>query len=117
MTTTITIAGTPRTGALLGYQSSRPSGNIVHQIPGSNTPAVTIGPVGLRTGTLEVGFSTEAAVVAVENALLDGTVATLIDTTFASVNMSFIVHGDLVRTLETDAKKLWSLSIEFQETS
>jgi hypothetical protein len=117
MTTTLSDGTTSYTPDLLGYTASRPVGNRVHPIPGSDSPAISVGPTGLRTGTLQFRFISEASVMAVESSILGGAVFTLADTTYGSLNMSFVITGDFVRTLEPVTKTVWDIHLDFQEVT
>lgn len=118
MPTTISYAGgTITPSAITGFESERTSGNIVHSIIGSTEPARTYRPAGLRTGTLHLGFASEAEAVAAEAAHATGTEFT-ISGTIAPASFTYIVAQDGHIALAIDAtRKAWTLDVDFQEVT
>jgi hypothetical protein len=116
MASTITQGDTTITPALvLGYDSSRTSGNIVHWILGRPDPDITLRPARLRNGTLKLLFRTEAAAAACLS-LHSGTgVFTLADPDVSSVGMRYAVDGSIDISLDPQTLEMWVVSVAYQE--
>lgn len=115
MATTITNGTDTLTPTLIdGWEATREARTIVHQILGSNEPAVTLRPQGLRAGTLEIVVGTDASLAAsIEEMLCAGELLALASTS-QPVGMSFVVSGDVTTRLNA-TRKVWLISAEFQE--
>lgn len=118
MTTTITRGATVITPRLvIGYTSTRDSKNVIHDLWGTSAPAVSLGPLGTRSGTLEMLFLTEAESVAAESAhALSGSFL-LADTDRPSVGMTYVVAGRVTRSLDASTGTRWLLSVDFREAT
>lgn len=113
--TTITQGGTTLTPTLvLGYESERESGNIVHPIIGTGIPDITFGPASLRTGTLTIFCLDHAAALAVEALHLVAGYFVLADVDLPGINMKYVPAGKIAVKLD-DARKRWTVEIDFQE--
>lgn len=117
--TTSTITGgastiTPQ--LIVGYSSTRPAKTIIHPVLGLSAPAVTLDNSGLRTGSLQCLFLTEAAASTSAGILATAAIFALADTVNTTVNMNFVVSGDIVVALDTDTF-LWTVTFTYQETS
>jgi hypothetical protein len=122
MSTVITYSG----GAInpdmvLGYQSQREAGNIVHPILGRDNPDITFRPARLRTGRLELGFYSDTAEedsLAAEEAHALGVIFNLASTDRGSIEMSYVVAGSVVRSLAVPSGTgAWTLDVDYQEVS
>lgn len=110
---------------ILGYESSRPGGAIVHPIIGRPDPDVTLRPAGRRTGTLELLFAgeelaaNEAAAAAAEAAHATPAVFTLTSTDRPSLAMSYVVPatGRIARQLDAATRNAWTVRIDFHEVA
>ena len=100
---------------ILGYASSRTSSNIVHRIIGRNDPDVTLGTLGLRTGTLELLTDTLAEAFQKEAHLALSGVQQLADTEVPQVNMRFVVVGDVSVTLDDTTRTAAVVGFNYQE--
>lgn len=101
---------TPR--ALSGYTSDQEGGSIRHDILGRSTPDITLRPVGMRSGSFTLDFSSESAAATARTALAGASAWTLAHTERTSVNMRFIVRR-LSRTLEGDGR--WYMTVSYEE--
>ena len=118
MATTITHGASTITPILvLGYGADRAANNIVHAIPGRSNPDVTLRPANLRTGTLELGFTSELESKDAADLHATGGVFTLSDTDRASVGMSYVASGRISRALEDTTRGAWVISVDFQEVT
>lgn len=116
MTTSISDGTDTFTATLMdGYTASRPSRNVPHAILGSNAPAVSLRPAGLRTGSLRLLFALHATAVSATALLASGAELTLDDTDFPTINMSFVLDGDVELSLDEDTRSVWWVQFEFQE--
>lgn len=107
--------GTVTPELVLSYQSSRASGNVIHDIPGRDNPDVTLRPAGLRTGTLELFFAEEADSRAAEGVFAASGTFALIADERPTVAMYFIVSGTIERELESQTRKRWTVRVGYQE--
>lgn len=103
-----------------GFESSRDIRTIVHTILGRPDPDITLRPAGLQSGTLTLVFSTGAAAISAETALLFPQVLVLSDPDVPQVGMSFVVGPEgqaSTRSLDLDTRKVWLVDLPFQEVS
>lgn len=113
---TITSGATTITPQLVtGYQSSRASGTIIHEIPGATTPSATLAVAASRTGTLTCLFLTGTAAAALENLLKTAAVFAFADTDIPTANMNFVVVGTVDRVLEDTTRRLWTVAFGYRE--
>lgn len=117
MSTTITDGTTTITPTeVLGFAGARPVGNLIIPIPGSVAPAISLAPAHSRAGTLTLFFSTDTASATAETMLKAGALFTLASTTQPSINMTFVLAGNLARSLDQDSWG-WALEVPYQETT
>lgn len=105
---------------VLGYDTEREAGNIVHPILGRSNPDVTLRPARLRTGTLTLGFhgrTSEADSLTAEALHATGGVFAVVSTDRATVEMSYVVDGMIRRELDDESRDAWVLSVGFQEVT
>ncbi len=104
---------------ILGYESTRAPGTIVHDIIGRANPDVTLRPAGTRTGRMELGFIGEADSYAAETALSTAAVFTLTSTDRPTVALSFIVKegGTITRTLDDETRNAWTVAFDWREVT
>lgn len=100
-----------------GYESTRPSRNVVHAILGTNVPAFTLREAGLRTGKLRALVLTRAVAVSLETMLSGDDLCTLTDADDSTLNMTFVCVGDIAVSLDDDTRSLWWVEFEYQEVS
>lgn len=123
MPTTITATGPTGTilredspAMVLGYRTQRQGGAITHDILGGGVDA-TVRTGGLRAGTLELLYVTEAAASASENMHRTATRLDLTSTELTTINMRYVVTGALERELEDQTRSLWVVRVGFQEVT
>lgn len=105
---------------ILGFESKREAATLVHSIIGRAAPDVTLRPAALRNGVSELGFNastSEADSAAAEAILAGGTVCALISSDRSTVEMSFVVQGEITRTLEDATRSAWVVSFGWQEVT
>lgn len=99
-----------------GYQASQSGQSIVHQVLGASAPDVTVQPVGLRTGTLNLVFvgwdAAEACRAMCVNA--SGPLS-FADGDVSAAAMSFVVASGGVQTHLDTASGMWMVDVAFQE--
>lgn len=118
MSTTITVDTTVITPTLVeGYEVTRTSQNVVHTILGKPDPDVSLRPAGMRSGTLELLFNTEADAWTAHDALCSGEVCALASTDLGGIDMAFVVTEDATITLDDDTRKVWHVEFGFQEVA
>lgn len=108
---------------VLGYESTRAGGNIVHPIIGRRQPDVTLRPGGMRAGRLELLFDdpnpavAESASAAAETLHNSAAVLTLRSDDRPSIGMSYVVPagGNITRRLEDATREAWILAVDFEE--
>lgn len=102
---------------ILGWEAAQDSRNVIHSIIGKAEPDVTLKPANLRTGTLQLLFLTAAEATSARVMLIQA-LPFLIesDETFLD-NFHFVVSGAVSSVLEDETRKLWTLSVDFQEVT
>lgn len=100
-----------------GFDSRRDSANIVHEILGRSNPDITFRPAGLRTGTLTLVFASETESAAAENVHVSGTVFTIVSTDRATIQMTYVVQGEISRKLDAETRDAWVVEIGYQEVT
>lgn len=115
----LTVPVTPlRSGRLdlvTGYDGARASRTVVHQVIGRADPMVTLGPLELRTGALEVWCSTAAAARALELVYDRGEVVQLRQE-IAGLDMYHVATATRVAPdpAQTDPRR-WVLTVDYVE--
>lgn len=116
MTTTISAGATTITPAVvLGYETSSESGNTVHAVIGAEDPAVTLGVEGMRSGTLEMAFITQALAWAARAFLKTPNIFTLASTDATVIGMRFVRTGRMSIGLDPETLSVWVLTTDYQE--
>lgn len=121
MTTTITAtASTATTTPVVvnGYQTSRQSQNIVHDLISGGIAVALIAPRP-RSGTLRLVYETEADAFAALALHEAEDSFTLTDTDVSSVNMTYVLApgGTLSLALDEETLTVWVLEVPYQEVS
>jgi hypothetical protein len=118
MSTLITSGSDTITPILvMGYEAERESGNIVHQIIGRANPDVTLRPARLRTGNLELLFSSEADAMDCVSTLANAGVCAVVSDERATVIMSFVLAGRLRHALDPETRDNWIVTAPYQEVT
>lgn len=100
---------------VLGYQSERTAGNLIHPIIGRADPDVTLAAAGLRTGTLELLCLTLADALAVEDLHAGEGVCELEDTDAPGLGMYYVAAGKIELELDDETRAVWIVRVEYQE--
>ena len=107
---------------ILGYESEREAGTLVHPILGSSDDEITLRPARRRTGTLRLAFldeRSESDSLDAETALSQGAVFTLTSDDRTTIAMQFVVPstGRVVRRLDDETRLDWTVTVDFQEVT
>jgi hypothetical protein len=102
---------------MLGYDASADTAAVKRDILGAASPAVTLAPTKLRTGSLAFLFENAATAWAAYDFLSATTTFRLQDTDIARVAMNFVPVGNIRIGLDTETRVLWMLSIDFAEVA
>ena len=117
MATTITTAAgqTTEPVLVLSYETVRNVPTLTHTIIGRGDPDVTLKPAGLRSGTLQLLYATEAEATAAMLVLTVLGTLVLADDDVASVGMTFVVTGDLYSREDEQTHRAWVVSVPYAE--
>lgn len=121
MTTTIsdgTITVTPT--VIDGYNSTRESTTLAHEVPGSAWPDIVLRPAGPQRGTLRLGFAgsgSEVASLIAQQLHASGSVLALASTDRSTVAMSYVLApgGRVTRELDDTTRDAWIVTADFLE--
>lgn len=100
-----------------GYSSSRASRNVFREVIGRDYPDVTLRPAGLRQGSIRFLFDSEEEAARCEDIHRTTNVLTFSDSEVPTINMDYVVNGNITRTLEVVEAGLWSVQVDFQEVA
>lgn len=118
MSTVITVndASTDTTTPtlVLGYESSRESRNVVHDLIGGGI-AVTLIEPRPRKGSLELFYLTETTAAAALELHTRETSYTLTSTDRASISMTYVVDGAITIRLDDEGRRRWVVTVGYQE--
>jgi hypothetical protein len=118
MATTLTKSGLSIVPlVVVEYSSIRRTGNILHNVLGRSDVDVTFKAAGLREGTLKLLFPSLAAALQVESMHASIGSITLASTELPAIGMRYVPSGDIELELDDDTRRLWAVSIDFQEIS
>lgn len=98
---------------VLGYDSARPSRNVVHQLLSGSVAAVLY-PASTRRGTLRLFFEDDASATNADRQLAKSGTWSFADTDHPDENMLCVTSGD-VRKYQTDNRMRWTVEVPFQE--
>jgi hypothetical protein len=111
-----TSAGTTTPLLIRPHRTTQGPGTIVHDIPGSPSPWVSLAPARTREGTLDALYGTEENAEAAR-ILLTG--AELFEITYPgreSLEFTFTVHGVIDVELQRD-RQYWVVRVPFREVT
>lgn len=118
MSTTITIAASTIMPTLvLGYQTETETQNVTHVLLNSASRAVTLGAESLRSGELQLFFSTESAAWAARTVMKTVGVFTLASTDIAAIGMKFVREGSMRIALDEATREQWVLYVSYREVA
>lgn len=105
---------------VLGFTSTRASMNNIHDVVARANPDVSLRPAGLRSGTYELGFAGDTSEMdsfIAEALLATPVVFTVVSDERTTVQLSFVLSGNLTRALETETRDAWIVSFDWQEVT
>lgn len=115
MATTITYSsGTITPDLITGYDITRASRNVLHNIVNRADPDVTLNAAGLRSGTLSLIFGSKAAAFECSNAHGLATTFTITDDDVPEMNMKYVVSGNISLHLD-DSRAAWTVTLDVVE--
>ena len=118
MTTTITAVTSEDTTtpiAVDGYETSRQSQNIIHDLISGGIAVTLIAPRP-RAGRLELIYDNETDAFAALNLHAEETVFTIARDDITAIGMSYVVDGSV--DLEVDqTRTMWRASVGYQEAT
>lgn len=118
MATTISNGTDTLTATVMdGYEATREARNVVHEILGSNVPAVSLRAARTRSGTFRFMFVDAAVAQAALNMLGSASKITLADTDRPGVGMIFVAAGSVSIELEDSTRNLWVIECDYRETT
>lgn len=100
---------------VVGYESSRQSANVFHEVIGRSYPDVTLRPAGLRTGTFSFLFDNEVDAAECERMHSTTAVLTLDDPEVPTAATRYVADGQISRRLDSESMVLWVVSVAYQE--
>lgn len=116
MSTTLTKGGASIVPlVVLGYESARETGNILHTVLGRADVDVTFKAAGLRTGTLQLLFPTLTAALSAEAMHSSVGSITLTSSDLPGIGMKYVPAGSIALALDADTSTRWTVSVDFQE--
>jgi len=119
LTETITSGSTTITPfTVLGYETTQAGRNIFHDILGRRDDDVSFRPAGLRTGTLNLGFLTEADADECRTFHADGALFVFESDDRPTIGMRYVLgEGGIGVALESETRELWTVAIDYREVS
>lgn len=117
MTTTITRTSDSATtipDLVLGYEASRESRNVVHDLIGGGI-AVTLVDPRPRSGTLELLYPLEADAAAAFDLHSVASTFTLVNDDLTGIDMTYVLDGSLGVALDDETRAVWVVSVGYQE--
>lgn len=120
MTVLITASsGSPATSSpsyISGFEASRRSQNITHDLIGVSSPAVVLVPASVRSGSVEFTYPSRADAVTAVAFLGRGAVYTLVDTDLPELGLTFaLADGGEAKLSQKNRGLTWVVSVDFQE--
>jgi hypothetical protein len=116
MATTITTGADTITPTFIdGLSTTREPGNLMHPVLGSAVVDVTYRPAKHKSGTLTLGFATEAAAILAEGYHATRTLFTIASTDRNQIVFKYVVAGSVTLRLDDATRGVWILEVPFQE--
>ena len=97
------------------FETTRTSGNVVRRPLGSPDVDVSGRPASLRRGTIPLYFATAADSYAAEEMHRAAGVVIALSGEDDTVDMSYVVDGQIVRGPAPEDPDMWVLRVDFQE--
>jgi len=102
---------------VVGWESTREAGNVIHDIINRPDDDVTYRPARYRSGTLTVLCATLEDAITLEALVSQPKKLTLTEDTRPALNMAFVVEGDITVTLEEETREEATVAIEFRQVA
>lgn len=118
MTTTITPVGTTTTiipDFVAGYAATYPTRNVLHAALNRRTRTATVNGSGLRTGTLTILFVDEDDKTNAVEILNSPAVFQLSSSDLNSIDMLFVIAGNVTEQLDPEAQAGWLVTFDLEE--
>lgn len=100
---------------IVGFQSRRIAGNVLHTVIGTAAPTVTLRPATLRSGVLTLLFADQDAAFHCEAMHAEPGIFTVYESTAPWATMTYVVAGDITADLDPDTQSVWFVTVAFQE--
>jgi hypothetical protein len=101
---------------ILDWETTQETRNVFHPILFSRSPAVTIRDTTLRSGTLNLLYTNEEDAIACRELHATKTYFSLVSTEIDEANIQkYVVSGAIGSVLEDTTRKMWTISVEYQE--
>lgn len=107
-------AGSTAPVVIDGYETSRESRNVVHDLIGGGI-AVTLILPRPRSGELTLRYTSETQAWGALALLSNESAYTLTDSDRPGIGMTFVVNGDVALSLDEDTRDTWTVQVPFQE--
>lgn len=103
---------------VLGYNFSRPSSNVVHDLIGVAAPDITIGPPRTREGSLALLARSASEASTYEAFHLSPASFAFVDTAQTYGNVNYVLAaGGSVRLEQHEDRKFWTVTIDVKAIS
>lgn len=106
----------PNLSMLSSYSVRRSGQNVIHEILGGGIAVSQRGSAS-RVGTLALLFVDETDANAALTVLGAPGLFELVDSDRASMNMQFVISGELRLELDSETQSAWVLSLDFREVT
>jgi hypothetical protein len=118
--TLLSNVGTRTIPDAIAYESEQVSANVVHRVMGSGAPVVTVGPLGMRRGRLDLycpDYPTALAVAGLHAGSGTWVRATWTDTELAGIAMTYVLDtgGSVVVHPAEVGLAPWVVVVDYQE--
>jgi hypothetical protein len=100
---------------VLGWSGINANRTVIHPLIGSAEPDVTLRPSSTRTGTMAILCADEAEMIAVRDLHTEGAVLTLTEDVVVSLDMTYVVSGDVTWELDTTTRTRWTVTVPYTE--
>ena len=102
---------------ITGWDTRREGGNVIHDIIDRQDDDVTFRPARLRSGTLTALCATLEDALALETLAAQPRRLYLEDTDHPSINMTFVIAGDITVTLDDETREQATVGLDFQQVA
>lgn len=115
MSITITNGTTTTTPTLvLGFEATNASLNVIHQPIGRSNPDITLRATALRSGTLQLFYSSYTDANTARTMLAGMTTFTFTSTS-PSISFTFAAAGNVTLASNDETDDTWLVTVDYQE--